>query len=274
MVVTLVTWAYIHTMSVSVHYILWFCVLLCDQLSQPPPPHLYTNIQTKESHGIVCLYQLFIIFYFYYYLISFASLPFSMANHLGLDKPSYQMVGKWGVICKCSAPVGTPGCIMQIEHHDNISFSRHSQLTRFWEPNLANPVWITMSSTSFKGPESVYLSFMVVFTVWLAQEYMCSCFLHTKYFYLYLYIRWLPTFQMGQVLSGFLSTNSSILKFSSVLHTKVQSDKLSNYIYKASCIRQVSMTSSVLISASFRSPDLQWHLWLTSDLVYTLHVST
>ena len=77
------------------------------------------------------------------------------------------------------------------------------------------------------------LSFMVVFMVQLVQEYVCSCFLHTNNFSLYLYIRCLPTFQMGLLLSGFLPLNLSILKFSSVLHTKVQSDKLSNYIYKS-----------------------------------------
>ena len=54
-----------------------------------------------------------------------------MANHLGLNELSYQMVGKWGVIHECSAPVGAPGCIMQIEHCDNISFLRHSRLTKF-----------------------------------------------------------------------------------------------------------------------------------------------
>jgi len=54
-----------------------------------------------------------------------------MANHLGLDELSYRMVGKWGAIHECSAPVGAPGRVMQIEHHDDISFSRHSQLIRF-----------------------------------------------------------------------------------------------------------------------------------------------
>jgi len=49
MVVTLVMEAYIHTTLVSVYYILWFCVLLCDQLSQPPPPHLYTFLRSLHS---------------------------------------------------------------------------------------------------------------------------------------------------------------------------------------------------------------------------------
>jgi len=117
---------------------------------------------------------IFIIFYFYYYSILFASLPFSMANHLGLDKFVSQMVGKWGVICKCSTPVGAPGHITKIEHHDNISFSRHSQLTKFWEPNLANPVWTNDVIKFFLQSWVKYLSFMVAFTVWLVQEYACS----------------------------------------------------------------------------------------------------
>jgi len=50
---------------------------------------------------------IFIIPYCYYYFILFyfASLPFSMANHLGLDELNYQMVEEWDVICECSAPV-------------------------------------------------------------------------------------------------------------------------------------------------------------------------
>jgi len=74
---------------------------------------------------------IFIIFYFYYYSILLASLPFSMANHLGLGKSVSQMVEEWEAVHKCSAPVGAPGCITQIEHHDGVSFSSHSQLIRF-----------------------------------------------------------------------------------------------------------------------------------------------
>jgi len=62
-----------------------------------------------------------------------------------------------------------------------------------------------MSSTSFKGPESVYLSLWLHITVRLVQEYVCSHFLQTNNFSLYLYIRCLPTFQMGVCLSGFSS---------------------------------------------------------------------
>jgi len=54
-----------------------------------------------------------------------------MANHLGLNEPIYLMVEKWGVICECSAPVEAPGCVMQIEHCNNVSFLKHSQLIRF-----------------------------------------------------------------------------------------------------------------------------------------------
>jgi len=41
---------------------------------------------------------IFIIFYFYYYSILFASLPFSTANHLGLDKSVSQTVEEWDII--------------------------------------------------------------------------------------------------------------------------------------------------------------------------------
>jgi len=131
-----------------------------------------------------------------------------------------------------------------------------------------------MSLTSFYSPKSSIFLLWLHFMVQLAQEYMHSCFLHTKYFYLYLYIRCLPTFWMGQVLSGFLSVNSSIFKFSSVLHTKVQLDKLSNYIYKASCIRQASAMSD---SPHFCKFQITW-LAVTSLLidewphVYSTHV--
>jgi len=109
--------------------------------------------------------------------------------------------------------------------------------------------------------------------VWLVQEYVRSHFLCTNYFYSCLYIRWLPTFRMGHILSGFLSMNSSILEFSSILHSKVQSDKLSNYIYKASCIRQVSATSSVPISTSFRSPDSLTSLLIDEwPHIYSTHI--
>ena len=86
-----------------------------------------------------------------------------MANHFGLDELSYQMVGKWGAVCKCSAPVGAPGHVTQIEHHDGVSFLSHSWLIRFWESDLANPVQITMSSTSFLQSRVKYLSFMVAY---------------------------------------------------------------------------------------------------------------
>jgi len=66
-------------------------------------------------------------FYFYYFI----SLFFSTANHLRLDKLSYWMVEEWDAIHKCSAPVGAPGCVTQIEHCDIISFSRFSQLIKF-----------------------------------------------------------------------------------------------------------------------------------------------
>jgi len=74
---------------------------------------------------------IFIIFNFYYYFIYLASLTFFMANHLGLDESVSQMVGEWDAVRKCSAPVGAPGCIMQIEHCDSVSFSSHSWLIRF-----------------------------------------------------------------------------------------------------------------------------------------------
>jgi len=74
---------------------------------------------------------IFIIFYFYYYFIYLASLTFFMANHLGLNKSVSWMVGEWNIICECSAPVGAPGRVMQIEHRDGVSFSSHSWLIRF-----------------------------------------------------------------------------------------------------------------------------------------------
>jgi len=54
-----------------------------------------------------------------------------MENHLGLNELIYWMVEKWGIIHECSAPVGAPGHVMKIEHHDDVSFLRHSQLIRF-----------------------------------------------------------------------------------------------------------------------------------------------
>jgi len=174
-----------------------------------------------RGHGS---YIHFHYFLFYYYSILLASLPFSMANHLGLDRSVSQMVEEWDTIHECSAPVGAPGHITQIEHHDDISFLRHSWLTGFWEPDLANPVWINDVIDFFYSPKSSIILVWLRFTVQLVQEYVHSCFLHTKYFYLYLYIRWLPTFQMGYAFLGFLPMNLSILPSSSILHTKVQSD--------------------------------------------------
>jgi len=77
-----------------------------------------------------------------------------------------------------------------------------------------------------------------------------------KLFLLVLVYKVTPHLSNGTALSGFLSMNSSILKFSSVLHTKVQSDKLSNTFIKPLVSDKVSVMSSVPISASFRSPDL------------------
>jgi len=59
---------------------------------------------------------IFIIFYFYYYFIYLASLTFFTANHLGLDESVSRTVGEWNVVRECSAPVGAPGCVTQIEH--------------------------------------------------------------------------------------------------------------------------------------------------------------
>jgi len=88
-----------------------------------------------------------------------------------------------------------------------------------------------------------------------------------------IYVRCLPTFRMGKVLSGFLSANLSILKFSSILHTKVQSDKLSNYIIKPLMSDKVSVMSSVPISTSFRSPDSLTSLLIDKwPHIYSTHV--
>jgi len=73
---------------------------------------------------------IFIIFYFYYYSILFASLPFSIANHLGLDESVSWMVEEWEAVHECSTPVGAPGHVMQIEHCDSVSFSNHFWLIR------------------------------------------------------------------------------------------------------------------------------------------------
>jgi len=75
--------------------------------------------------------SIFIIFYFYYYFIYLASLTFFMANHLGLDEFVSQTVEEWDAIHECSAPVGAPGHVTQIEHHDGVSFLSHSWLIRF-----------------------------------------------------------------------------------------------------------------------------------------------
>jgi len=126
-----------------------------------PSSRTITHLNEARGNGFYIF--IFIIFNFYFYYHYFISLLFSTANHLGLDELSYWMVGKWGVICKCSAPVGAPGHVTQIEHHDDISFSRHSQLTKFWQPDLANPVQINNVINFLLKSQVKYLSFMVVF---------------------------------------------------------------------------------------------------------------
>ena len=147
----------------------------------------------QQRKGKWCLHLIFIIFYFYFlflfsiFIFSFSfisfDLPFPMASHLGLNEHNYWMVEKWGIICKCSAPVGAPGCITQIEHHDNVSFLSHSQLIGFWEANLVNLVQQMMSWSSFYGPKLSILLSWFCFIIWLVQEYACSHFLWANYFY-------------------------------------------------------------------------------------------
>jgi len=100
-------------------------------------PTSRTKNPVQWRKGKWCLHFIFIIFNFYFYFILF---HLTSASHLGLDKPIYWTVEKWGIVHECSTPVRAPGHIMQIEHHDYVSFLSHSHLIRFWEANLANPV--------------------------------------------------------------------------------------------------------------------------------------
>jgi len=84
-----------------------------------------------QFRGEVVYIFIFIIFYFYYYFIYLVSLTFFMANHLGLDESVSWTVGEWDAVHECSTPVGAPGRVTQIEHHDSVSFLSHSWLIRF-----------------------------------------------------------------------------------------------------------------------------------------------
>jgi len=198
-----------------------------------------------------------------------------MANHLGLDESVSRMVGEWDTVRECSAPVGAPGCVMQIEHHDSVSFSRHSRLIRFWEAELANLVQITTSSTSLKGPESKFSFFMVAYYGPTGTRVHAQLFSSYKLFFFVLVYKVTPHLSNGKsVFLGFFPWIRQFFPPQVSCTPRCSQIKLSNYFIKPLASDKVSTMSSVPISASFRSPDsLRMHLLIDEwPRVYPTHV--
>jgi len=162
-----------------------------------------------------------------------------------------------GVIRECSAPVGAPGHITQIEHCDNISFLRHSWLIRFWEPDLANPVRITTSSTSVKGPESKFSFFMVAYYGPTGTRVHAQLFSSNKLFFFVLVYKVTPHLSNRTTsFWGFFPWIHQFFPPQVSCTPRCSQIKLSNYFIKPLVSDKASATSSVPISTSFRSPDL------------------
>jgi len=145
---------------------------------------------------------------------------------------------------------------MQIEHCDDISFSRHSRLIRFWEPDLANPVRIMTSSTSVKGPESKFYFFMVAYYGPTGARVHVQSFSLNKLFFFILVYKVTPHLSNGtSVFLGFFPRIREFFPPQVSCTPRCSQIKLSNYFIKPLASDKVSATSSVSISASFRSPD-------------------
>jgi len=177
---------------------------------------------------------IFIIFYFYYYFIYLASLTFT-ANHLGLDESVSRMVGEWNVICECSTPVGAPGRVTQIEHRDDISFSRHSRLIRFWEPDLANPVRINDVIDFFLQSRVKFSFFMVAYYGPTGARVRVQSFsLYKLFLFMYVYKVTPHLSNKKKIFLGFLCAQGKEARFPRIhLYSSPQ----------VSCTRRCSQTS-------------------------------
>jgi len=67
-----------------------------------------------------------------------------MASYLGLNKLSYQMVEGWGIVHKCSTPVGAPGCVTQKNIEIEISIFLYlflPSVAKTWLQTLSDWLW-------------------------------------------------------------------------------------------------------------------------------------